>query len=63
MLQHVLVIWGSKDPVFPLSEGRQLADALHAQLVVIDGAAHGPNFQDPAEFNQALLSFLDGQHE
>lgn len=56
-----LVIWGDQDPVFPLSEGTQLAEALGARLVVIEDAAHGPNFQHPRPFNQAVLEFLDGE--
>ena len=55
-----LVIWGSEDPVFPLADGRELAAALGSELVVIEGTAHGPNFQRPREFNRAVLDFLDG---
>lgn len=53
-----LVVWGSEDPVFPLDSGRKLAEALGAELVVIEGAAHGPNFQEPRAFNRAVLDFL-----
>ncbi len=56
-----LVVWGSDDPVFPLDSGRELADALGADLVVIEGAAHGPNFQEPRQFNDAVLGFLRGE--
>lgn len=55
-----LVVWGEQDPVFPLSEGQQLAAALGAELAVIEGAAHGPNFQRPREFNAVVLDFLAG---
>ncbi|MCK6506758.1 alpha/beta hydrolase [Myxococcota bacterium] len=58
--ERSLVIWGSEDPVFPLQEGQELAQALGAELVVLEGAAHGPNFQQPRAFNRAVLDFLDG---
>jgi pimeloyl-ACP methyl ester carboxylesterase len=31
-----------------------------AQKVVLEGCAHLPNMEKPAEFNQAVLSFLRG---
>ena len=56
--ERALVIWGSEDKVFPVKEGEQLAAALGAEFLVIEGAAHGPNFQEPRAFNEALLAFL-----
>ncbi|MCB9780592.1 MAG: alpha/beta hydrolase [Alphaproteobacteria bacterium] len=54
----LLLVWGDSDPVFPLTEGQQLAAAMDAELVVIEDAAHGPNFQRPRQFNDAVLAFL-----
>ena len=31
---------------------------VDAELVVIEDAAHGPNFQRPRQFNDAVLAFL-----
>ncbi len=59
--ERSLVIWGEEDPVFPLEVGQELAQTLGAPLFVIQGAAHGPNFQRPRLFNQAVLAFLAGQ--
>lgn len=58
-----LVLWGSEDPVFPVESGRRLAEALDMELVVMEGVAHGPNFQRPEEFNARLLAFLTGERD
>jgi len=53
-----LVIWGSHDEVFPVERGRQLADRIDAQFVVIDETAHAPPTEKPTEFNDAVLESL-----
>lgn len=58
--EDLLLVWGDADPVFPLTEGQQLAAAMDAELVVIPDAAHGPNFQRPRQFNDAVVAFLTG---
>jgi pimeloyl-ACP methyl ester carboxylesterase len=55
---QTLLIWGEHDPVFPLHVGRRLADDLDAELVVLGGARHMPNADDPTAFNRAVLRFL-----
>ena len=56
----VLLIWGEHDPVFPLSLGERLAQALGARLEVIAAARHFPNGEHVERFNEILLGFLDG---
>lgn len=55
----VLVIWGKQDPVVPFDESAQLLDAMpRARLVPVDDSGHLPQWEQPAVFNAALLSFL-----
>ncbi|MEV7883883.1 alpha/beta fold hydrolase [Streptomyces sp. NPDC002817] len=54
-----LVVVGTDDEYTPVAD----AEAMHAalpssQLRVIEGAAHMPNLERPAEFNEALGAFL-----
>jgi pimeloyl-ACP methyl ester carboxylesterase len=54
-----LVVVGADDTYTPVSD----AEAMHAALLdstlrVIDGAAHMPNLERPAEFNEALGTLL-----
>ncbi|MFC6256962.1 alpha/beta fold hydrolase, partial [Kocuria oceani] len=54
----VLVVVGADD-VFDGGAGRRMADlAPDADLVVIDGAGHTPNLEQPAAFDDALRAFL-----
>jgi pimeloyl-ACP methyl ester carboxylesterase len=55
----VLVIWGRQDPVVPFEESAQLLDVMpRARLVTIDDSGHLPQWEQPAAFNAALLTFL-----
>lgn len=57
-----LVIWGENDDLVPFSLGRQLHERLAgARLFVLAGANHFCMFEQPCEFNRALLAFLQGQ--
>ena len=55
-----LVMMGSKDPDFADSAGeaRRLADRLHAELVLIDGAGHYPHSEMPEATSAPILDFL-----
>ncbi len=54
-----LLIWGTLDPIFPVSTARVLHSEMpDAQLVEIRGAGHCPQFERPEEFNRALLEWL-----
>lgn len=55
----ILLIWGDKDPLFPV----ELAARAHARmpgsrLVLIEGAGHTPQAERPDEFNRALANFI-----
>jgi pimeloyl-ACP methyl ester carboxylesterase len=50
---------GAGDLFFPVEEARQFADGVRdGRLVVFDGSRHLPNLEQPTEFNQTLLEFL-----
>jgi pimeloyl-ACP methyl ester carboxylesterase len=53
-----LLIWGERDPVFPLSIARRLRARLGARLEIIHGARHAPNVESPAIFNRLVRDFL-----
>ncbi len=55
-----LFVWCRQDQVTPLNWGEAFAAAVPgAQLAVIDACGHFPNLEKPAEFNQAVIDFLD----
>jgi len=56
-----LVIWGERDGFVPPAHGRQLRESIPgARLLVIPGAYHNPMVDRSAEFDAAVLRFLDG---
>ena len=53
-----LLIWGELDARSPLAVARQFERAIpDAQLVVIPGAGHVSNLEDPERFNEAVRAF------
>lgn len=58
-----LVIAGSKDPATPPAMSQEIIGHVsHAHLVTLE-AAHLSNIERPAEFNEALASFLSEEIE
>lgn len=55
----VLVVTGELDQPSVLAGSFEIARGTDAEHVEIQGAAHFPNLERPAEFNQALLDFLE----
>lgn len=56
-----LVVVGSDDEFTPVTDAEYLHDRITGStLVVVDGAAHMPNLERPAEFGAALETFLAG---
>ncbi|GAB2956523.1 alpha/beta hydrolase [Amycolatopsis acidiphila] len=54
-----LVVVGSEDEFTPLADAELIHRSVpHSELVVIEGAAHLPNLERPAEFNTALARLL-----
>ncbi len=57
-----LVVVGRHDPGTPVSAAKVLHENIEgSELAIIEGAAHLCNMEQPAAFNEALLSFL-GRH-
>ena len=56
-----LVIVGSEDRIARPEHARVMAERIpNARLVVLEGAGHVSNVEQPAAFNAALASFLNG---
>jgi pimeloyl-ACP methyl ester carboxylesterase len=57
-----LVIMGTKDPDWPdpTAEARYMAEALSAELVLVEGAGHYPQTEMPDQVTPAILDFLAG---
>ncbi|MEP6782477.1 MAG: alpha/beta fold hydrolase [Acidobacteriota bacterium] len=54
-----LVITGEEDEMIPVEESRRMASAIPgATLVIIPGAGHLANLEQPDAFNTALSAFL-----
>jgi 3-oxoadipate enol-lactonase len=57
----VLILVGSQDILTPLADSEELSEHIpHARLAVVGGGAHGFMFEHAKQFNQAVLTFLDG---
>jgi pimeloyl-ACP methyl ester carboxylesterase len=56
----VIAIWGEKDGLFPLPQGRAIAASVGAELVVLPGIAHMPQREAPEETAARVASFVDG---
>jgi pimeloyl-ACP methyl ester carboxylesterase len=55
----VLIVWGTKDPIVPVSHAHRGAAALPgSRLVLIDGAGHFPHREQPVAFVRALEEFM-----
>jgi pimeloyl-ACP methyl ester carboxylesterase len=53
-----LLIWGELDVRSPLRVGRQFEGAIpDATLVVLSGAGHVSNLEQPERFNDAVRAF------
>ena len=54
-----LLIWGARDPLTPVADGRLMAELLpESRLVVLEDAAHNPMADRPQRFNREVLDFL-----
>jgi pimeloyl-ACP methyl ester carboxylesterase len=54
-----VVVVGADDAFTPVDDARAIADGIPgAELVVVDGAAHMPNLEQPAAFDAALTHLL-----
>jgi 3-oxoadipate enol-lactonase len=54
-----LVVVGTDDEYTPVSDAQYMNERIpDSALAVIEGAAHMPNLERPAEFNAELRKFL-----
>jgi 2-hydroxy-6-oxonona-2,4-dienedioate hydrolase len=54
-----LLVWTAANPVHGLDAATQaVAELPRGELVVIDGAAHWPQFERPDAFDSAVTTFL-----
>jgi pimeloyl-ACP methyl ester carboxylesterase len=55
----MLVVWGTRDPIVPISHADTVrARVPGARVVVFEGAGHWPHLDDPDRFVTTLLDFL-----
>ncbi|MDQ1689641.1 MAG: hypothetical protein QOK42_2616 [Frankiaceae bacterium] len=59
--QECLVVWGDRDPAFPLRIGENVARDLGAELLVVEGSGHFAVEENPALVVPAIASFLRGE--
>ena len=55
-----MVVLGSRDPVIPVEDSRQLATSIRGAEILELNTAHLSNIEAPADFNRGLLQFLQG---
>jgi 2-hydroxy-6-oxonona-2,4-dienedioate hydrolase len=54
-----LVVWTSHDPTGAVEVGQKFADLIpDAELVVMDGCGHWPQYEDAPRFNRLVMDFL-----
>ena len=52
----VLVVWGDRDPMLPISHADVVAAALpHARIEIFEGAGHFPHAQDPSRLADLVI--------
>ena len=57
-----LLVWGENDTLVPLSLGQILRDEIaNSRLLILKKAGHVSMFDQPDEFNEAVLAFLRGE--
>ncbi len=60
--QPTLVVWGRQDGLTLLADGERFKKEIpNSTLLVIEECGHIPQFEKAAEFNVAVLKFLQGQ--
>jgi pimeloyl-ACP methyl ester carboxylesterase len=57
-----LLVWGENDPLIPPAVGDLLREEIpDSHLLLLQRAGHVPMFDQPKEFDAALLAFLAGE--
>jgi pimeloyl-ACP methyl ester carboxylesterase len=56
----VLIVWGARDPIIPVSHGERAHKAIAgSRLEIFDGVGHIPQLEAPARFVEVLERFLE----
>lgn len=56
-----LIVWGEYDGLSSVANGQRLAASIpHSEFVVINGAGHLPQIEQPPAFHGVVLKFLGG---
>lgn len=56
----VLIVWGARDPIIPVSHGEDAHRALPgSKLEIFDGVGHLPQVEQPGRFIAVLENFLE----
>jgi pimeloyl-ACP methyl ester carboxylesterase len=56
----MLLIWGERDPIIPVSHGEAAAAAAPgSRLVVFPGVRHFPHREKPARFLEEVIGFIE----
>jgi len=59
-LPAILLVWGTRDRLIPIAQGRQFAGTLEGvRLEVFEGCGHYPHNECPEAFVRAVQRFLD----
>ncbi|HEX7581027.1 MAG TPA: alpha/beta hydrolase [Thermoanaerobaculia bacterium] len=57
-----VLIWGARETLFPLGDGRRAASQLpNGRLLVITGVGHDSPLEAPGPFTEALFAALEGR--
>jgi pimeloyl-ACP methyl ester carboxylesterase len=58
----ILLVWGDQDKTVPLTAGLTAHELIpRSKLAVLKGVAHTSYFEDPLNFNQVLIDFMQGR--
>lgn len=58
---RAVVVRGSEDTLTPMDYAQRLADKRNAELHIIAGAAHLPNFERPDALTDEIISFIENK--
>jgi pimeloyl-ACP methyl ester carboxylesterase len=59
-LLPVLIVWGQRDPIIPVSHGREAHQLLPgSRLEIFEGAGHMPQLEEPNRFATVVGAFLE----
>lgn len=60
--QTTLIVWGKQDGLIAAAHGERFKrEIANSQLIVFDQCGHVPQIEKAAEFNAAVLKFLEGK--